>query len=89
MKKNVHREIGKLILYKEVCNTNYVVYTQFQKLVSESLVIDLNKISNLKQFIKHRVLYFIKSQNFIITKNILLIRFTLHFLKNSSNLPPL
>lgn len=37
MKKTVHREIGKLMLYNEVCNTNYV-YTQFQKLVSESLV---------------------------------------------------
>lgn len=46
MKKNVHRKIGKLILYNEVCNTNYVVYTQFQKLVSKSLVIDLNKIAN-------------------------------------------
>lgn len=62
--------IVKLILYNEVCNTNYVVYSQLQKLVSESLVIDLNKIANLKQFIKRRVLYFKKPQNFIITRNI-------------------
>lgn len=70
MKKNVHCEIGMLILYNEVCNTNYVVYTQFQKLISESLVIDLNKLlGNLKHFMKPRVLYFIESQNFIFTKN--------------------
>lgn len=71
MKKNVHCEFGKLILYNKVCNTNYVVYSQFQKLISESLVIDLNKLlGNLKHFMKSRVLYFIKAQNFIITKNI-------------------
>lgn len=71
MKKNVHCKLGKFILYNEVCNTNYVVYTQFQKLISKCLVIGLNKLlGNLKHFVKPRVLYFIKSQNFIITKNI-------------------
>lgn len=34
--------MGKLILYNKGCNTNYV-YTPFQKMISKSLVINLNK----------------------------------------------
>lgn len=86
-----HCEIGKLILYNKVCNTNYVVYSQFQKLISENLVIDLNKLlGNLKHFIKSRVLYFIKAQNFIIIKNLYFSSGMLSISsKNSSNLPSL